>query len=166
MENKVGFKVGGQFEVQCYGPDGKLKWEDTAKNLVTNEGLDHILDVVLHNATQEATWYVGLTDGTPTPAAAHTMASHTGWAEVTDYTGDRKEYDEAAASSQSITNSASKASFAINSDSTTVGGAFLTSDATGTAGVLLCVAAFTGGDKSADNGDTLEVTYTISAADA
>lgn len=161
------FKVGGFFEVWCYGPDGKLKWKDTAKNVVTNEGLDHILDVVLHAATQEATWYVGLTDGTPTltSAASHTMASHTGWAEVTDYTGDRKEYVEAAASSQSITNSASKASYSINA-TVTVGGAFLTSDATGTAGILLCVAAFTGGDKSADNGDTLEVQYTISAADA
>jgi hypothetical protein len=163
---KDGFKIGGKFFVQCFGPDGKLKWEDEAKNLVTNEGLNHILDVVLHAAAQETTWYVGLTDGTPTPAAADVMTSHAGWTEVDAYTGDRKEYDEAAASSQSITNSASKASFAIDADSTTIGGAFLTAAATGTADILLCVAAFTGGDKSADNGDTLEVTYTISAADA
>ena len=163
---KDGFKVGGFFDVICYDPDGNIKWQDKAKNLVTNEGLDHILDVVLHAATQETTWYVGLTDGTPTTDATDVMTDHTGWSEVTAYTGDRQEYVEAAASSQSIDNSASKASFSINADSTTVGGAFLTAAATGTADVLLCVAAFTGGDKSADNGDTLEVVYTISASDA
>lgn len=163
---KDGFKVGGVFEVRCYGPDGNLKWGDTAKNLVTNEGLDHILDVVLHGSTAVSPWYVGLTDGTPTPAAADTGASHSGWTEVTAYTGDRKEYVEAASSSQTVTNSASKASFAINANSTTIGGAFLFSAATTTTGTLLCVAAFTSGDKSADSGDTLEVTYTISAADA
>lgn len=163
---KDGFKVGGRFEVQCFGPDGKLKWEDTAKNIVTNQGLNHILDVVLHGTTAVSPWYVGLTDGTPTVAAADTISSHAGWVEVTAYADNRKEYVEAAASSQSTTNSANKASFAINADSTTIGGAFLFSAATGTTGTLLCVAAFTGGDKAADNGDTLEVTYSISAADA
>lgn len=160
-----GFKVGGVFEVQCFGPDGKLKWKDTAKNLVTNEGLDHILDVVLGAEAKEATWYVGLTDGTPTLDATDVLSSHTGWIEVTDYTGDRQEFVDAAASGQSITNSASKASFAIDA-TVTVGGAFLCAAATLTTATLLCVAAFTGGDKAADSGDTLEVSYSISAADA
>jgi len=160
-----GFKVGGVFEVECFGPDGKLKWKDTAKNIVTNEGLDHILDVVLHGTTAVSPWYVGLKN-TGTPAAGDTLASHGTWTENTNYTGDRKEYVEAAASSQSVTNSASKASFSISVDSQTISGAFLAGGATGTSDTLLCVADFTGGDKSADNGDTLEVTYTISAADA
>ena len=160
-----GFKVGGVFEVECFGPDGKLKWKDTAKNIVTNEGLDHILDVVLHGTTAVSPWYVGLTDGTPTPAAGDTGAVHAGWTEVTAYTGDRKEYVEAAASSQSVTNSANKASFSINATAT-IGGAFLFSAATTTTGTLLCVATFTAGDRVAFNGDTLEVQYTISAADA
>jgi len=160
-----GFKVGGVFEVECFGPDGKLKWKDTAKNLVTNEGLDHILDVVLHGETAVSPWYIGLKN-TGTPAAGDTLASHGTWTENTNYTGDRQEYVEAAASSQSVTNSASKASFSISVDSQTISGAFLAGAATGTSDTLLCVADFTGGDKSADNGDTLEVTYTISAADA
>ena len=161
------FKIGGKFYIKCFDSDGTLKWEDEAKNLVTNEGLDHILDAVLHGTTPVSPWYVGLTDGTPIPAAEDTLSgAHAGWTEVTAYTGDRQEYVEAAASSQSITNSASKASFSIDTNSTTVGGAFLFSAATTTTGTLLCVAAFTGGDKSADSGDTLEVTYTISAADA
>jgi len=160
------FKIGGVFDVECFGPDGNLKWKDTAKNLVPDAGLNHILDVVLHGTTPVSPWYVGLTDGTPTAAAGDTIASHAGWVEVTAYTGNRQEYVEAAASGKSTTNSASKASFPITADSTTVGGAFLFEAATGTTGVLLCVAAFTGGDKACDNGDTLSVTYTMSAADA
>lgn len=162
---KDDFKIGGKFFVQCFGPDGSLKWEDEAKNLMTNEGLDHILDVVLHGETAVSPWYVGLKN-TGSPAAGDTLASHGTWTENTNYTGDRKEYVEAAASSQSVTNSASKASFSISVDSQTISGAFLAGAATGTSATLLCVADFTGGDKSADNGDTLEVTYTISAADA
>jgi len=160
-----GFKVGGVFEVECFGPDGELKWKDTAKNIVTNEGLDHILDVVLHGTTAVSPWYVGLKN-TGDPGAGDTLASHGTWTENTNYTGDRKEYVEAAASSQSITNSASKASFAIDTDTQTISGAFLCGAATLNTATLLCVANFTGGDKSADNGDTLEVQYTISAADA
>jgi hypothetical protein len=158
-------KMKGFFEFECFDKFGNLKWRDKGFNDVVNEGLDHILDVVLHGDTPTSPWYVGLTDGTPTVAAADTMASHAGWTEVTDYSGNRQEYVEAAASGQSITNSASKASFSITGTAT-VGGAFLTADATGTAGVLLCAVAFTGGDKSVANGDTLQVTYTLSAADS
>lgn len=168
MKEKQGVKVGGVFEFKCFGPDGKLKWQDTAKNLVTNEGLDHILDILFKSGIQVDPWYVGLTDGTPTPAAGDQLTgTHAGWTEVTAYTeGARQAFVDGAVSSQSVDNSASKASFSINANSTTIGGGFLASSATtGANGDLLCVAAFTGGDKSADSGDTLEVQYTFSAAD-
>lgn len=157
-------KLGGVFKVRCIAPDRTIKWEDVAKNLVTNEGLDHILDIVLAAGTQITSWYLGLTDGTPTPAVADTLASHTGWTEVTAYTGDRKAFTPGSVSSQSVDNSSSKASFSINANGTTVGGAFLASAASGTTGIMLSVAAFTGGDKSADNGDTVEVQYTFIAS--
>ena len=32
------------FEVECVGPDGKVKWTDTFENLVVNAGLDDSLD--------------------------------------------------------------------------------------------------------------------------
>lgn len=159
-----GAKLGGVFSVQCYDSQGNLKWADTAKNLVTNVGLQHILDILFVSATTQIDpWYVGLTSGTPNVAAGDTLASHVGWTEVTAYADSRKAYVDVR-SAQSVTNSASKASFAINA-TTTIGGAFLASVASGTAGTLLCGAAFTGGNKSADSGDTLEVTYTFSAAD-
>lgn len=157
-----GFKAGGYFDFVCKGPDGKIKWVERSKNLVTNVGLNHILDVVFHGTTPVSPWYVGL-KGTGSEAAGDTLASHAGWSEITDYTGDRKAYDEAAASSQSITNSASVATFAINA-TVTIAGAFLCSVATTTTGVLICVADFSA-SRSMSSGDTLEVTYTISAAD-
>ena len=70
--------------------------------------------------------------------------------------------------SQSVDNSASKASFSINADTTVIGGAFLSTDGakSGTAGVLYSVAAFDAADKSLDDGDTLNVTVTCTAASA
>lgn len=166
MKSKSRF--GGIFVVECRDPRGRLKWRDTAKNLVVNVGLDHILDVLFKGGTPTNPWYVGLTDGTPTVAAGDTMASHAGWVEVVAYDeATRQEFVEGAIASQSLNNSASKAAFTISSDSTTIGGAFLASNSTrgGSTGTLLCVGAFTGGDKSADDGDTLQVQYTYSAAD-
>ena len=61
------------------------------------------------------------------------------------------------------TNSASPATFSING-TTTVGGAFLTSNNTkgGSTGTLFSASDFTGGDRSVVSGDTLTVTYTFS----
>jgi hypothetical protein len=162
---KTRFKIGGVFEVVCYNPDGVEKWRDTAKNVVVNWGLNHILDVVLHNSTQTTKWYVGLKNSGAV-SSTDTLATHAAWTENSNYTGDRKEFNEAAATNQSITNSANKATFGIDTNSQTIAGAFLCTHATGTgAGKdLLCAADFSSA-KSADNGDTLEVTYTISAAD-
>jgi hypothetical protein len=157
-------KFGGVFTFTCVDPDGHIKWIETADNLVTNEGLQHILDTVFSDGSQVATWYIGITNSTPVPAAANTLASHSGWTENENYTGDRQEWVEVR-SSQTLTNSASRAEFPITSDSQTIGGGFLASVATGTSGVLMSVAAFTGGDKAADNGDTLYVEYSFSAAD-
>jgi len=141
------------------------KWRAVAENLVVNVGLQHILDVVFSGSSQETTWYVGLTAADPSPAAGDTMASHGGWTEFTDYDeAARQEWVEVR-SGQSMDNSASKASFTISQDSSSIGGAFLNPDASGTAGTLMCCAAFTGGNKAADDDDTLEVQYTFSAAD-
>jgi hypothetical protein len=163
--NESKLKIGGYFDVICRdGASGILKWKDRAKNIVTNEGLDHILDVVLHGDSQVSPWYIGLVDSDSTFAAADTMASHAGWTENEVYTGDRKEFVEAAASSQSLSNTGSASVFTISSGTQSIEGAFLTSTTSGTGGTLFCEAAFASA-KSVDSGDTLEVTYTINAAD-
>lgn len=154
--------------VECLDSNGNVKWTDEFDNLVTNVGLNDNLDKYLKGSTYTAAFYVGLTDGTPTTAAADTMASHAGWAEVTAYSESvRQTLTLGTVASQSVDNSASKASFSINGTAT-VGGAFIVTDNTksGTTGVLYGVGAFTGGDKSVSNGDTLNVTVTCTAASA
>lgn len=145
---------------------GGLLWADANHNRIVDVGLDEILDKFFKGSTYTASHFVGLTDSTPTTAAGDTMSSHAGWSEVTAYSeGVRQTYTPGTVASQSVDNSASKAQFSING-TTTVGGGFLTTDNTkgGTAGILVSVEAFTGGDKSLGNGDTLSVqaTYTLS----
>lgn len=159
----AGVQIEGRWQVTCRGPDGQIKWVDEIRNLVVNQGLDHLLSAALAAGTQITAWYVGLIDGTPTIAGADTLASHAGWAEVSDYTGDRKAWTAGAVSGQSVANGAAPAEFAINA-TVTVGGAFLASVATGTAGTLYAAGAFAGGNRALQNGDTLEVTATFTTA--
>lgn len=156
------FRLGGVFTVQCFDKDGNLRWEDKANNAATDQGLNHALDVVFHGTAAAGTWYIGLITGTGTLAAADTLASHAGWTEGTDYTGTRKEWTEGAASGKVMTNS-STVDFAITG-TMTVKGAFLCSVTSGTSGTLFCTALFTGGEQAVRSGDTLKVTYTITAS--
>jgi hypothetical protein len=165
ITEKVGIKNTYLFE--AFDKDGNKKWEETIDNLVTNEGLNDVLDKYLKGSAYTASFFVGLTDSTPTPAAGDTMASHAGWAEVTAYTeGTREALTLGTVSGQSVDNSASKASFSINADTTVIGGGFVTTNSTkgGSTGTLYSVAAFTAADKSLDNGDTLNVTVTATSA--
>lgn len=161
---KIGLR--GRYVAECRDRTGRVKWRDTVDNLITNAGKDHVLDVVLSGGSQITTWYIGLTDGTPTAAAADTAASHAGWTEVDDYDeATRPAFVPDGVSGQSVSNIASKASFTISEDATTVGGCFLVSDSTkgGMSGTLFSVGAFTGGDKVADDGDVINITYTCTA---
>ena len=119
--NNVGLDLANIWKVTCLDKDGNVKWEEEKKNLIVTEGLNHILDVTFHADTQVTTWYIGL-KGSGTPAAGDTMASHATWSEITDYSGDRKEWTEGAASSGSMTNSSS-VDFSITGTAT-IAGAF------------------------------------------
>lgn len=159
--------IGGVFEGQLIRK-GKVidEWRD--HNLVVNEGLDALLNIMFHGSTQITTWYIGLFEGNYTPVATVTAATIVAAAtECTAYTqSTRQAYDEAAASSQSITNSASRATFTFNA-SKTIYGAFLASLATksGTTGTLFSAAKF-GTSKSVESGDELLLTYNFTAASA
>lgn len=161
--------IQGRWSIVCRDKHGNEKWRDVIENLVTNAGLNHLLDVALSGATQVTSWYVGLTDGTPTAAAGDTMASHDGWTEVEAYDeATRVAWTDGGVSNQSVSNSGSAAEFTISTNSTTVGGAFLVSNSTkgGTTGTLYAVGAFSAGDKQLDDSDVLTVTATFTAAAA
>ena len=164
---RSGARIGGVFHVECIRPDGSVRWVEEAHNLVTDEGLQHLLDILFVSATSQVDpWYVGLLAATPSPAANWNAAS-VGSADFVAYTESALQAFVDVRSSQSVGNAASKASFAINADTSSIGGAFLisTSAKATPAGTVLCAVAFTGGNKAADSGDTLNVTYTFSAAD-
>lgn len=147
---------------------GQRIWFDEWTNRIVNVGLNDVLDKYFKGSAYTAAHYVGLTDGTPTDAAGDTMGSHAGWTEVIAYSESvRQTYTPGTVSGQAVNNSGSKATFSINADSTTIGGAFL---ATGsakseTASILLAVGAFSSGDLTLNNGSTLTVQSNFSLAD-
>lgn len=164
-----GAGAAGVYKVQCFGADGKLKWEENMHNLVVNQGLQNMVTVYLNSGTQTTTWYVGLVTGPgsgTTYAAGDTLASHSGWTEFTDYSGNRKAavFGTATTANPSvIDNSASPASFSISGAGGVVAGAFLCSAASGTSGILFSAADFQSpGDRTVVSGDTLNVTYSFS----
>ena len=163
--------AGGVFTVTCVGADGQEKWSDTFHNLVVNQGLQDMNSKYFVGSGYTATWFLGLVQGPgsgTTFAAADTLASHAGWTELvpgTAYTGNRKTATFGTATTADpsvITNSASPASFAMLVNATVVAGAFLSSVSSGTSGILFSAGDFTGGDKTVDSGDTLNVTYSFS----
>jgi hypothetical protein len=165
-------KATGKYTVECFDKDGNLKWVAETPNLVVNVGLQYMAGSALTSTTQITTWYLGLYGAASSnnPAAGDTMASHGGWTEVTAYSeANRPTATFAAATSANpsvVTNTASKAVFTMNG-TTTVGGAFLTSNNTkgGTTGTLFSAADFSApGDRSVVSGDILNVTYTFSLA--
>lgn len=156
------------YDFVCRAPDGTIKWRETIENLTTNVGLNEILDKFWKGAAYTAAHHVGLVSGTPTVVAADTMASHAGWTEVVAYTETvRQPLTLGDVANQSVDNSASVAVFNINA-TIVIGGGFIatTNNKGGTTGILIGAAAFSGGNKSADNGDRLEVTVTLTAASA
>lgn len=162
-------RAGGVFHVQCFGADGNLKWETKEHNLVVNQGLQSMNAQYFKGSGYTAAWYLGLVTGPASGtsfAAGDTLASHAGWTEYTDYSGNRKAVTFGTATTADpsvIDNSASAASFTISGSGGVIAGAFLCSVATGTSGVLFSASDFQSpGDRTVVAGDTLNVTYTFS----
>ncbi len=139
-------------------------------NIVVTEGLNHMLDVVLHGTTAVATWYFGLFSANVTPVNTWTAANFT--ANATEITSNSEGYSETtrqafvegAASAGSTNNTASKAAFTIaTATSITVWGAGLLSLNTkgGTTGTLLSSAKFSAA-RTLFNTDVFNLGYTIS----
>ena len=169
---------GGTFIFEARDKDGNIKWTAEAKNLTTNQGRQDMNAKYFLGSSYTAAWFIGLVNNSPTPsyAVADTMASHAGWVETTDYSGtDRATATFGTATtadpsviSNSVASGGTVASFSITG-TVTIDGAFLTAtqDNSTNTGVLFSVAAFESpGDRSVVNGDTLNVTYQFSLADA
>lgn len=148
-----------KYAIECFGLDGKLKWREDIENLVTTEGKTDIVNKYFKGSAYTAAWYLGL-KGAGTIAAGDTLASHAGWSEVTQYSGNRPTITFGTTSSGS--NTATQVSISINATAT-VAGAFIASVNTGTSGTLYSAADFSA-SRSVVSGDTLNITPTVSVA--
>lgn len=163
--------VVSHWDIECFDKDGKLKWTESIGNLVVDEGLNDILDVMFVADTQITTWYVGIFNNDYTVLAGNTYQTK-GFTESTNYTeSNRPTWTPGSVSGKSVDNSASKATFTMNTGET-VWGAFLcggTNAATkndstsGDANVLYCSAQFSS-EKVVVTDDVLKVTVTLTSA--
>lgn len=161
------------YTVQCVR-DGQVIWEDSFHNTVMTLGKNDVLNKYFSN-TAAGACYLGLISSVSyagAPQATDTMSSHSNWTEAGNanaptYTAPRKTLTAAwaAASSGSMSTSSAQ-SFAITGTGT-VKGAFIniggSSTIDNTTGILYSAGLFSGGDRAVINGDTLNVTVTLSA---
>ena len=162
--------IGTLWEFEHYR-QGKLIDQWKQGNVTTDEGLNALLDIMFHDATKIATWYLAVFEDNYTPLVSNTYATP-GYTECTAYTeAARVAFVEAAASSKVITNSANKATFTFNATKTIygaslVGGGSAPTNNTDTAGggTLFASSAFAT-SKSVVATDILLVSCTITLAD-
>ena len=152
------------YDVECVGADGQVKWRESIDNLVVTAGKNDLLTNYFKGSSYTASFFVGLIDNASFSAiaAGDTAASHAGWLEAVPYSqSTRPALTLGTASAGSIDNSASKASYSINT-SATLNGAFCITNSTksGTSGVLYSASSF-GSTRSVINGDTVNVQTTL-----
>lgn len=56
----AGARMRTRFDVECIGPDGKVKWKDTCYNRVVTTGLNKLLDATFKTGLTTPAWYVGI----------------------------------------------------------------------------------------------------------
>jgi hypothetical protein len=146
------------------------KWSDVVHNLVTTVGKNDMLDKYFAGSGYTAAHYMGLVSSVSYSAiaAADTMASHAGWTEAGNAnapTYSQSARPTAAWSSASAGAKALSSALAFSiTGAGTIKGSFLTTNSTkdGTTGTLVSAGLFTGGDKVVQNGDTVNVSYSMS----
>lgn len=162
-------------------------WRELWKNVTTNEGREHMLNVFFNNTVSApSNWYIGLIDGTgsPTTGVTNDSASITvtggaatnGWNEANTYdsnSGNRPEWyittqpTASKANPSVITNASYEPSFTTwTGGPFLIEGAFMSTVATNgsTSGVMYAAGTFT--EKSLNSDDTLKIQVSFGLTDA
>jgi hypothetical protein len=169
--------LAGHYTFTCYDTNGNVKWTDGFDNLTTNVGRENLLDSYFANTGGGAV-VMGLMTNNAVPASipayTDTQASHAGWfeagsANAPTYSGTRKTPSFSAATNANPSVLATSAAVVFTmTGSGTVTGAFInvggSSTIDNTSGTLFSAGNFTAGSKTVTSGDTINVTYTLSAA--
>lgn len=155
-----------RYKVECYSPEGMLKWLEEIDNLVMTAGKNDLADKYFAGSAYTATWFVGLIDNTSytAVAAGDTMASHSGWIESAAYSEATREAVTWSAAAGGVKAASTYTEFTINATAT-IRGAFMNSVGTksGTTGVLYSAAAFVA-TRSVVVNDLLRITPTMTMA--
>jgi hypothetical protein len=157
----------GLIGVRILRKNGDIEYPEFAitRNGICDAGFNDMLGVYFHVDTQASAWYALLIAASPTLSASDTIASHSGWTEVTAYSNStRVAIPFNASASKSIANTTT-ANFNINADGTVVSGIGVVNNSTkgGTSGKLWATGLF-GSAVTLNNGDVLQITYQMSLA--
>lgn len=153
--------IGGIYEIRTVLPDGRRVNPQRFKNGCTIPGLNYLLDTGFGAGTPDTTWFIlVISDASYTsgPASTDTLASHPGWTEWTDYSGNRPAWTIAAAAAGQVTNSASAASITMTATGT-IRGLGLAGVNSGSSGVLYSTGVL-GTGRGVTDTEVLELVYT------
>lgn len=156
----------GYYTVQCVGEDGEEKWTDIAWNVVTTEGKNAMLDKFLGLGAAYAAIAMGL--HTTVGNASSTYATPAPQVESVVYSNANRPTPSFSAASAGAKATSAAVAFNINGSATITGcfmalgaaGVTTKSDTAATA-ILLSSGTFSAGSRAVINGDTLNVTYTL-----
>jgi hypothetical protein len=170
----------GHFTFVCIDKNGDIKWMDESDNVVTNQGKNNMLDTYLGNTQVPTPMYMSLIVAGAATSTSTYLASTV--QEITGNvvtSGTRPLMTWTAASTGA--KSANTTSFSILASATIIGNMVVTSNisAAGPGGTLstnvnavgntvilgatlFSSSNFTGGSKNVSNGDTLNVSYSVS----
>lgn len=142
-------------------------------NLITNQGLDYLLDAGLSNGTQITAWYLAAFKTNTTPLASHTYAAP-GYTEIATTDVDeatRQAWTDGGVASQAITNGGAPAVYTAKTNVTVYGSSLVgggsaptTLGNTAGGGKEYAAGLYTASKPLTDN-DTLTVTYAQGLAD-